>query len=292
MLIEDVKKLDIYKRLIYWITERESIRLKKESNLPKPWTDDVILQGSRFCNVRRMDDKVSKYLMDTWYRPYKDHKHMIQACALARFFNLPSSLQLIEEFIFTNKPSIEYEEITRVIRKRRDEGYNIFNGAYVVRGNDGNDKVDSVVNYYIKPLAELEIETTYMRRTWVKLNDCFGFGSFMAGQVVADLRWALTGLWLDKNLWACVGPGSARGMARLLTNNYRYEQKASSMKQSDFMHEFIPLMTYLRKNLQLPLPALNRLEAHDFQNCLCEFDKYERVLSGEGRAKQKYKGLK
>jgi len=33
----------------------------------------------------------------------------------------------------------------------------------------------------------------------------------------------------------------------------------------------------------------DRLEAIDYQNCLCEFDKYERALQG-GRPKRNYDG--
>ena len=33
-----------------------------------------------------------------------------------------------------------------------------------------------------------------------------------------------------------------------------------------------------------------KLCAQDVQNCLCEFDKYERVRLGEGRPKSKYPG--
>jgi hypothetical protein len=50
----------------------------------------------------------------------------------------------------------------------------------------------------------------------------------------------------------------------------------------------------------LDLPAFPRalprsmppLHAQDLQNCLCEFDKYERVRLGEGRPRSNYPGLK
>jgi len=44
--------------------------------------------------------------------------------------------------------------------------------------------------------------------------------------------------------------------------------------------------------LQCNLPQLltQRLEAIDYQNCLCEWDKYERALWGEGKPKQLYWG--
>jgi len=43
MKIQDVAKLSPQERLVYWIREREAIRLKKEAGQPRPWTDDEIL---------------------------------------------------------------------------------------------------------------------------------------------------------------------------------------------------------------------------------------------------------
>ena len=39
------------KTLLYWISERESIRKKKKSGEPKPWTKDPILRDYKFCHV-------------------------------------------------------------------------------------------------------------------------------------------------------------------------------------------------------------------------------------------------
>ena len=95
MKIEAVKKLSVSSRLLYWIQEREKVRQLKEAGAPKPWTDDEVLQRYRFCNVRRMDDKVSRWLFENWYQPNFDHPNMLLACALARFINLPASLEVI-----------------------------------------------------------------------------------------------------------------------------------------------------------------------------------------------------
>jgi len=93
MKIEQVKKLDVQERWLYWIKEREKIRLAKDAGDSKPWTDDVILQSYRFCNVRRMDDKVSQWLLNNWYKPYRGHPHMLKACCCpflqqSRFFKI------------------------------------------------------------------------------------------------------------------------------------------------------------------------------------------------------------
>ena len=49
--------------LKHWMVERENIRLKREAGLPAPWTEDKILRDYKFCNVRREDDKNSKWLI-------------------------------------------------------------------------------------------------------------------------------------------------------------------------------------------------------------------------------------
>jgi hypothetical protein len=49
--------------------------------------------------------------------------------------------------------------------------------------------------------------------------------------------------------------------------------------------EMMDLLTLSRTSPHLQLP---RLELHDIQFQLCEFDKYERVRLGEGRPKSKY----
>lgn len=290
MILDQIKYLPPFERLTYWIQERESIRLKRAKKKPAPWTDDPILQTYRFCNVRRMDDKVSQWLLTNWYQPYFNHRNMIAAVCIARFINLPSSLQLLTSSIFDTPKEPAWFSIMGKLRRAK-EGGPIFNAAYMVRGNDGVDKVESVIRHNVQPLvSKLKKDDLgnclYMEAIWNLIKDAYGFGSFMAGQVVADLRWAIHGRWVDRNDWAPVGPGSARGMARLLNNDVK--QAKEYHNQSLFNAQLEIMIRNLKK--ALPKSITSRLEAHDYQNCLCEFDKYNRVLFGEGRPKQLYRG--
>lgn len=290
MKISEVRKLATTDRFIYWIKERETIRLKKESGTNQHlWTDDEILQTYRFCNVRRMDDKVSRWLLNNWYEPYKNHPYMLYAVAIARFFNLPSTLREITEFVFrTNGPPL-WNEIIKRTRQLKDI-QPVFNGAYIVRGGDGEDKIDGVINYFVRPLKDVMIDVSSIENTHARLRKSYGMGSFVAGQIVADLRWAVTGEWRDKNTWAPVGPGSARGLARLLYRKDEWEMiaKQFASRQTEWLDIFTEnVLDSLAK--ELPEEISSRLEAHDYQNCLCEFDKYERVLAGKGKPKQFYK---
>lgn len=299
--IEQVAKMiDPFERLLYWIIERERVRIAKGANKPKPWTDDYILQSYRFCNVRRMDDKVSVWLWENWYKPNLNHPNALVACAVARFFNLPATLGFLgfpEEW----NPRV----IKAKLKARRLCGHALFNGAYMVRGNDGEDKLDSVIDFYVDPLHRNNIagqlDYSSIERSVAILEDQYGFGSFMAGQVIADMRWLVTekenytALWMDRETWAAQGPGSGRGLNRVMGRDYR-----QPVSRDQWNKEFKDLRERVKAALvdgcyQLTYPQLcdnlvMNLEAHDYQNCLCEFDKYERALWGEGRPKQGYNG--
>ena len=280
MKTKQVKKMkEPFRRYCYWIAEREKIRLAKERGEPKPWTDDEILQSYRFCNVRRMDDKVSQWLVKNWYKPNYSHKNMLLACALARFINKPESLAIIG-FPKNWSPST----IKHKLRKHRDAGNTVFNGAYMVRGNEGEDKIECVVDYYVTPLKKVKVSTRFMKDAWETVSDCFGFGSFMAGQVVADLRWATEGAWVDRLYWAPMGPGSARGMNRIHGRDLEFP-----LKQEQFLDELLGLTDKAQQ--ELPESLTNRLEMIDWQNCLCEFDKMERTLWEGRRPKARYQGV-
>lgn len=263
-------------RFVYWIKERDSIRRKKEAGEPKPWTEDPILQRYRFCNVRRMDDKVSQWLLENWYKPNYGHPRTLVACVMARHFNNPEALEEVG-FPLLWKP----ERIKNVLRKRKASGNTIFNGAYMVRGIGTADKTEMVIDHVCQPLVDNppELDPRSMQRCVEALLPYWGLSDFMAGQIVADLRWAVAGEWNDRFDWAPPGPGSMRGLKRLLGDVCK--------------DEFSSLLLRIIKTAKpmLSIQITRRLEAIDWQSCLCEFDKYERTRLGEGRPKQTYPGV-
>ena len=279
-----LKDSPLFSTYVNLINERESIRVLKESGEPKPWTKDPHLQKWRFTNMRRMDDKVSLWLLHNWYEPYFDHPNMLYAVLTARFFNHPVALNDITHLVFSDKgwPS---DEMSVLLRKRKAKNQTIFNNAYMVRGNDGTDKVDTVFNYTIAPMVKNppELDTQSMFKSWNALIPRYGMASFMSGQVVADLRWAMSGDWTDRDDWAPAGPGSSRGICRL----YR-RPKSKMIGQTVFLKR----LRYLRSVAQ-PLineQLRNRMQMMDWQNSLCEFDKYMRLVTSIGRPKQRYPG--
>lgn len=280
MLIKDVKKLSIQERFVYFIKERESIRLKKEAGEPWPWTDDEILQKYRFCNVRRMDDKVSQWLLKNWYIPNFNHPNMLVACTLARQLNNTESLGSVG-FPFVWEP----QKVEQILNKRAKQGLKNFSAAYMITGTLGGTKIQQVINKVVTPIAKILDSLNFgtsLEELWKQLLPCAGVSTFIAGQIVCDLRWAWDGTWNDRKVWAPIGPGSRRGMNRILGREIK-----TPMKQAEFLNSLEALIRV--SSYDLPRSILSRLEAIDWQNCCCEFDKYTRTLLGEGNPKQLYR---
>lgn len=287
MRVRDVLPLSPHERLIYWINERERVRKNKEADRRKPWTDDVIIQTCRFCNVRRMSDKVSDWLYRNWYRPFYDHKNMVLACTLARQLNCIDSIRAVGYPLVWNS-----KRVNDVLMDRARRGQLNYGPAYMVTGNHGRrnggptrPKPDQTCYIVCDTMynSNLQINTNSMQAVWYQLAPFPGFGPFIAGQVVADLRWAVKGAWMDKNHWAPLGSGSTRGLNRLADRPLK-----AVLAEEQFLTELKKTTDYCKQHLDAKL--VDRMEAMDYQNCLCEFDKYSRVLLGEGRTKQTYKG--
>ena len=86
---------------------------------------------------------------------------------------------------------------------------------------------------------------------------------------------------IDRDTWCPIGPGARRGLARVygLPVKTRFSDTEGLSNMLDLFDERVD---YWPKGLV-------KLELHDIQFQLCEFDKYERVKLGEGRPRSKYK---
>ena len=111
--------------------------------------------------------------------------------------------------------------------------------------------------------------------------DWVGWGPFMAGQIVADLRHTR---YLsdapDVGRWAPLGPGSTKGLNRLAGRPLK-----QLISQQQGLDEMLQLQDIVNANTASCVPPI---ELHDIQNCLCETDKYLRVKNGEGKPRSLY----
>lgn len=293
--LDGVRKLPPRQRLLHWIGERWIIYERRRLGQPRPWTEDPILQGWRFCNVRRIDDTVSRWLLDNWYRPNLGHFNMLLAVTLARQVNWVPSLQAVG-FPYKWYP----QRVQEVLEERQRAGEKVYSSAYMITSRYGTStkrsrppetkpyqtvwRVCQALYETIKD-GKVSVNPDSMEDTWRRLLAARlpGFSSFIAGQVVADLRWALPGEWSDRMDWAPPGPGSTRGLNRLLGRPIGQRILDEEFRQR--LEEVSWIIAPHRGGL---LP--DDMEMMDIQGCMCEYDKYERVLWCEGTPRQRYPG--
>lgn len=269
--------------LCRFIKERESIRVKKEAGLPRPWTKDPILGTYRFCNVHREDDAVTRWIAEHWREPGNGYEDLWFAMVVARLFNLPRTLEQVPLEWLVDK--WEPNHLRELLKIGRETGP-IFNGAYIVSTNGKSmDKVDYLIDCVLTPMWE--VRYNWRPKAGMKLQlyhsmlmEFDGLGSFMAAQVVADMKYVeplkSAPDWHD---WAASGPGSRRGLNRVCDR---------PLDQSWPGNTWLLSLQGLHLAVEAKLPLIP-MHAQDLQNCLCEFDKYERARLGEGRPKQIYK---
>jgi hypothetical protein len=264
--------------LIYWIQERWAILQHRRAGRTKPWTDDPIFQTVYFCNVRREDDKVTRWLRDHWAQ-YADHPNYTLAMCMARIINYPPTLGAL---MFPGRWDANW--FMRTLDSLASKGFRVWGNAYVFtthgRPVSKATRACELLQAVNAAAPRLPLAGT-LREAHEALQGLEGFGSFMAAQVVADLK-NTPGHPLQKaeDWWtfSAHGPGSLRGLSWLFNGKVTASRYPAAMEVT-------------RKYVDEHLVGVPRFCNQDLQNCLCEFDKYMRVKTGTGRSKRKYDGV-
>jgi alpha-glutamyl/putrescinyl thymine pyrophosphorylase clade 1 len=266
-------------RLLEFIEEREAIRRRREAGEPPPWTADPVLATYSFCNVRREDDRVTRWIAANWRAPNADNPECWFGMAVARLVNWPDTLEALGWPVPWDR-----ERFVAVLGGRAGkvwgDAYNISNGGRSApKAEVVADRLSSMWNRRasLRPRAGDSLLEFHGR-----LRTCEGMGDFMSAQVVADTKYV--GVLRSARDWmtfAASGPGSRRGLNRLLGR-----PKGASCDE-DWWRAWLRM---LRETItpDLERMGLGDLHAQDLQNCLCEFDKSERVRLGEGKPKRKF----
>lgn len=279
-----------YEKLYALVKERHNVTLKRAAGLPKPWTTDIILQTYRFPNMFRELDKVTKWIADNWRIPNATEPDVWFAMAVARFCNWPESLAEIGYPV----PWVPGRYID-ALEARKARGDKVFTGAYVLAaGGEGGSKIRYIAE---KVLSNMWTRRNDLRPTprdtlasfYERIHDCHGVGTFMAAQIIADAKY--TDPLLDAPdwwTWAAPGPGSCRGLNRLVGRpvnaSWKHEEwlrlinRLREKVTADFAREGL-----LSKGFPVP-------HAQDSQGFCCEYDKYERTRLGEGTPRSLYPG--
>jgi hypothetical protein len=297
----DAKNVTSLEGLLYFVWEREAVRVAKEGDWPlDQLTNDPVLKKYKFTNIRRRDDRVSQWIIEHLIQPNVGNKNLWFTLLIARLINWPPTLQaLLDMNVIPCAPNplhsgrtFNAAEFSRVIEELKADKTKVYSGAYMVyptKMDVGGNKSSAIAKHIIGDVIK-NCESIYdsiwecgepsIERFVEALSQCFGLSTFMAGQVAADLTYCehLSGA-VDLYTYAPIGPGSSRGL-----NYLKGRRPFASWGQKDFNAALIEIRDQIVEQLHIEDMTL-----HDVQNVMCEFSKYCRCVLNEGVPKTIYK---
>tara|TARA_R110000803_G_scaffold71299_1_gene134458 strand:- start:1214 stop:2143 length:930 start_codon:yes stop_codon:yes gene_type:complete len=284
--------------LLYFVWEREAIRIAKENKFNGALTLDPILNKYKFTNIRRKHDRVSQWIIKNIIDLYPTENYRQDLwfiLLIARLINWPPTLQCLidEDILFKPAGDFTPAEFSSCIEnfRARLNGGKVYSGAYMVyptKKDVGSVKSLSLAKHIISPALDIgdDIDSVFFDNNSISdfvrvLSGCFGISTFIAGQVAADLTYgdAVLATATDLYTYAPIGPGSSKGLNYLLKRG-----PYASWKQDDFNNELMSLNDSIKEELDI-----TDLTLHDVQNVMCEYSKYTRTVLGEGTPKTMYR---
>jgi hypothetical protein len=292
---------------IFFETARERYRMMLRKNiaaeadtilqdtiLDRRWSDDPIFQEFRFCNVFREDDKVTKWFREHVRNPLGARRaDQVRAAVVFRWFNNIATGEQLETFFLLE--NWRHEEARGLVQLMADRGERILNPAYMIKSPPGMNKTTGLFQCIANVLDDLEMITTEMmegsslQKAHTLLQRYPYLGPFMAYQMICDLRFTgVLGHATDINTWTAPGPGSARGVGRMFFSDVARYNYNSERDQELLCDKMRYLLECSREATFWPT-EWPKWELSTVQHWCCEYDKYMRVLLGEGTPKQRYR---
>ncbi len=269
---------------LHWVSERESIRIKKEAGEPREnWTKDIILSQKSFCNVRREDDRTTRWIKEHIRDKYRDHPNFIAILTMSRLVNLPDTLAELTD-LYVSPDSVDWDGMSELVDIWREEKRTYTSLAFMVPAPgclEGENKLATQIRNIYKPMSDNNTQIIDDLGKYEKdqekimevLGQYKGMGkAFLNNQVLIDLahttvfpsdHYRLNGTYL--------GPGSKRGLTFL----------SGDAKGWDIKMRYLQSMVKDHTGMEISM--------HDIQNTLCEFGKYYQFVNNIKRKSRNYK---
>lgn len=289
--------------LDFWsfVGERESIRLKRETGLPRPWTSDPVLQSAFINNIFREDDPGTKVAMAIM---------AVDAPAWERLLNVVLYRRMGREENWHGYLSVDVM-LDWAARVEAAPGPNFNSAAYVVPLNDGKQFTGSsltrvaksviaaepVARRLVDVLPGLSVQKAYAE---VAGAGIWNVGPFLSWQIALDLRYGDDPVVTAADDWAPLEAGAARGLTWVSTWPEIPEVRCSSesgntgkrrAKEGSVAIPQLPQaeLYALAAKMVAEQPASDRpLTFAALEHGLCEWSKYVRISNG-GRSQRRFR---
>lgn len=288
--------LEIFK---YYVAERYNMHLLKDVQGKQfPWTQDVILSMYRFTNVRREQDKNSKYLLNLM-REHGNKLTLNMLCniMLFRLFNKIETYELLEGWVDFEQYNLSKIQEQLYVKADIPEGYRYFTNAYLSSGMkkefnkyfpEQEVKVMNIPNT-IALFGKKVYADVQQAKQPQEVIDAFkqinGISDFLAYQLFVDLTYLEDFPW-SENEFVMSGPGCNLGLSYL----FYYNGGLTDEELLFWLRDNCPITREWCMEHMTDLPPEDRyMNVMSLENCMCELGKYMKTKLGVGRPRSRYK---
>ena len=260
---------DLLSNFIWFIKERESVRMKKEAGMERPWTDDAVLDKTKFTNIFRQDDRVSKFIFDA-VEGMKG-RELLYNLMVGRFINRTDALSKV-------LPNGNLEVLLE------GEAAFLNSSAYQISpGLSYHNGYDTVREFIVYEL-EKRVDVVYsvieagdaVSECSSKMNKAFGGSApFVFFQIALDWHY-LTGQLIDSPVIR-IGQGGSAIFQVLLNKIQDNPDYAENVRA--FTADISELVEEVNQHLD------RKLTPSDLEHAACEYRKY---LHRQGKQLNRY----
>lgn len=291
------ENLEHYK---HYVIERQNVLKKRQQGLPPMWTDDKIIQNNRFTNIRRENDRVSKWLIENLSTNKDlDLEDKIWRTIIFRMYNTINCAETIgisdpdfwSKVDYNSKKleSVEHDSYVYTNAYRIVQVKSIYKKYYPDRQHRChillyfNDLRNKLRGNILESLTE-NANSAY---SWI-LKNVYGAGCFLAYQIFVDLTY-IPEYPISENHFVVSGPGCRTGLNFLFSdfNGLTCEELLFWIR-NNFNRIFG--YNYSPEELFSNEPEENRnWNVMSIENTLCEFSKYMYCLTNTHKKPRRYK---
>lgn len=274
---------DQFAKFQWYVRERANMLNLRMSGVVPPWTTSKELSTHRFCNVFRVCDRGSQEavrMMNSMPEGTSELDDAVLAFAYRRTNRADGWKEAVSRF---GLPT--YGNIVEWLMEVDASGISIHTSrAYnVATGRDG--KGMSVVGFLAKQMRSLISDGLFerfvsqetFRGQMSTLVEVPRIGKFMAQQIITDYGYGRSGYDRYEDRGVVSGPGSFRGLRWLFPD----EDLSHGRDDMDIIVIHNKLMSFGHPTISVG-GVVHDMTLMDTQNCLCEFDKLNRIQSGKG----------
>lgn len=319
-----------FRLFLEFVRDRYEVHTNKDvEQLPKPWTDNPVLQQYKFTNIRREHDRQSKMYINgvAECKSLTLNEKILNAFMFRAWNNYDTFVTLGGPFsmddIVTGEAMQKARKIVHSVDKQ-DPNHLWFNSAYnqgsmkgVWRFPDGSgfkvrlSEEEAAKKPGFEPcmplrmfyLAKYVIDNHIIdkllyaadqKESYEIIRSVPGFAAFMAYQVFVDLTY-ISEFKFSENEFTMAGPGCKRGLDYLFSDakGMTPEECLFWLRDNfDRLNAQFPDIGLDLDKLMYDLPEWDRtMNVMSLENCMCELRKYLKVVYGTGRPRCKYKGV-